>query len=128
LDAGSRLVWTTARVPADNNLDLVGDKRSVGLTLDGGSVVRITELKPGFASPMHRTASIDYGIVLSGSLELVLDGGASVRLGPGDIVVQRGTKHLWRNPSATDECRIVFVMIEAGPVAVDGRVLEPDHL
>jgi hypothetical protein len=43
----------------------------------------------------------------------------------GDIIVQRGTIHLWRNPSPTETCRIVFVLIEAAPVLVDGDPL-PD--
>ena len=45
---------------------------------------------------MHTTATIDYGIVLSGNITLELDEG-SRKLGPGDIVVQRATAHAWRS-------------------------------
>ena len=48
---------------------------------------------------MHRTQSIDYGIVLEGEIWLVLDDGSQTPLGPGDVVVQRGTDHAWENRS-----------------------------
>ena len=48
-----------------------------------------------------------------------------MRARAGDIIVQRGTIHLWRNPSASENCRIVFVLIEAAPRIVDGKPL-PD--
>jgi len=53
-DAGVAVLWSTAAVPADNSDDdLEGDKRNVGMTLHGGSAFRVTELGPGFATPMH---------------------------------------------------------------------------
>lgn len=124
-DAAFSLVWTTASVPADNNDDTDGRERDAGLTLHQGSVIRIVDMLPGGTSPMHRSSSIDYGIVLSGAVELELDDGAVSTARAGDIIVQRGTIHLWRNPSATEICRIVFVLIEAAPKIVDGRPL-PD--
>jgi len=88
-------------------------------------VIRIVDMLPGGTSPMHRSSSLDYGVVLSGDVELELDDGAVTTARVGDIIVQRGTIHLWRNPSATEICRIVFVLIEAAPKIVDGRSL-PD--
>jgi quercetin dioxygenase-like cupin family protein len=126
-DAKFALIWTTAKVPADNNDDTDGATRAAGLTLHGGSVIRVVDLAPAQVSPMHRSNSIDYGIVMSGALELELEGGETSRLGPGDIVVQRGTNHLWRNPSSTEWCRIVFILIEAKPVRVNGVDLEEIH-
>lgn len=118
-DAAFCLVWTAPLLPVDNMDPTDGRERAAGLTLHGGSVIRIVDMHPGRASPMHRTHSLDYGIVLSGGLELELDDGSVTRLGPGDIVVQRGTMHLWRNPSASEACRIAFVLTEAHPVVVD---------
>jgi mannose-6-phosphate isomerase-like protein (cupin superfamily) len=46
---------------------------------------------------MHTTASVDYGIVLSGEATLELDDGVTVVLGPGDTYVQNGTRHRWSN-------------------------------
>jgi Cupin domain len=59
---------------------------------------------------MHRTESIDYGIVLSGEINLVLDD-CEVRLKTGDVVVQRGTIHAWSNRS-DDVCRMAFVLVD----------------
>jgi len=118
------LVWTTAAVPADNNDETDGRERQAGLTIHQGSVIRVVDILPGCASPMHRTNSIDYGIVMSGQIELELDDGAKTLLGPGDIIVQRGTMHLWRNPSGTEPCRLVFVLTEAAPYVHEGRTLE----
>lgn len=112
-DAAFALLWTTETVPADNNDETDGRQRDAGLTLNRGSVLRVVDMMPGGVSPMHRTNSIDYGIILSGEVELELDDGATTLLGPGDIVVQRGTIHLWRNRSTTETCRIVFVLTEA---------------
>lgn len=50
---------------------------------------------------MHRTATIDYDIVLEGTIGLELDNGAEVRLEPGDVVVQNGTRHRWHNRGNT---------------------------
>ncbi len=59
---------------------------------------------------MHRTQSIDYGIVLDGEITLLLDvGETTVRA--GDIVVQRGTNHGWANRSGRN-CRIAFILID----------------
>ncbi len=49
---------------------------------------------------MHTTASVDYGIVLSGEATLELDDGVTVTLGPGDTYVQNGTRHRWSNSGA----------------------------
>jgi quercetin dioxygenase-like cupin family protein len=125
-DAGGAVVWSTEKVPADNSDgDIEGAKRDVGVTLRGGSVLRVTELGPGFATPMHRTLSTDYCIVLSGTLELVLDGGETVRLSAGDAVVQRGTNHAWHKPSRNARFRFMVCMIEARPVTINGKTLEP---
>jgi mannose-6-phosphate isomerase-like protein (cupin superfamily) len=60
---------------------------------------------------IHRTRSIDYVIVLEGEIDLVLDDG-EVRLGAGDVVVQRGTNHAWINRGAS-VCRLGMVFIDA---------------
>ncbi len=59
---------------------------------------------------MHRTESIDYGVVLSGELVLVLDA-EEVVLRPGTVVVQRGTNHAWANRSGA-VCRMLFVLVD----------------
>jgi len=122
-DAAMSLLWTTAEVPADLNDDTDGRYREAGVTLNGGSVIRLCDMLPGGVSPWHRSSSIDYGIVISGSVELELDDGVIKTIGPGEIIVQRGTAHLWRNPSETETCRIIFVLVEAKPFEVNGNPL-----
>ena len=75
-----------------------------------GTKLRINELPPGACSPMHRTQTVDYGIVLDGEVVLVLDDSETV-LRAGDVVVQRGTSHRWENRSGAT-ARVAFVLID----------------
>ena len=75
-----------------------------------GTKIRINEFPPGVVSPMHRTQSVDYGIVLSGEMVLVLDDSERV-LRAGDVVVQRGTDHRWENRSEAT-ARMAFILVD----------------
>ncbi|MEK8029784.1 cupin domain-containing protein [Ideonella sp. DXS29W] len=59
---------------------------------------------------MHRTESVDYGVVIEGEMTLVLDD-TEVPLGAGSVVVQRGTNHAWANRSGRP-CRMLFVLVD----------------
>lgn len=59
---------------------------------------------------MHRTETIDYGIMLEGELTLILDVGETI-VRAGDIIIQRGTNHGWANRSGRP-CRIAFILID----------------
>lgn len=59
---------------------------------------------------MHRTKTVDYGIVLEGEVYLVLDKEETL-LKAGDVVVQRGTNHAWANRSDRP-CRMAFILID----------------
>jgi hypothetical protein len=59
---------------------------------------------------MHRTQTVDYGIVLEGEMTLVLDRGETT-IQAGDIVIQCGTNHAWANRSGK-VCRMAFVLID----------------
>jgi hypothetical protein len=79
----------------------------------------LNEKLPGLGDPleadhpgMHRTASIDFEYIASGRCVLELDDGATRELGPGDTVIQNGTRHAWRNPY-NEPCIIVFALIGA---------------
>ncbi len=61
---------------------------------------------------MHTTDSVDYAIVVSGEIDLELDDGATVRLTPGCVVVQNGTRHAWRNRSA-EPVVMAFILLGA---------------
>jgi len=60
---------------------------------------------------MHRTRTIDYAIILSGEIDMLLDDNEEVHLKAGDILVQQATNHAWVNRSK-DICRICFVLID----------------
>ena len=62
---------------------------------------------------MHRTHSVDYGVVLTGEVWLELDDGAQTRLTPGDTVVQLAARHAWRNKTDAP-ASVAFVLIGAG--------------
>ena len=59
---------------------------------------------------MHRTETVDYGIVLDGEIVLIMDDGETT-VRAGDIVVQRGTNHGWANRTDRN-CRIAFILID----------------
>jgi quercetin dioxygenase-like cupin family protein len=120
------VVWSSKDVPADNGDETDGAAREIGIISPAGSVIRAMSLEPGQRSPMHRTQSLDYGIVLEGEIELELDDGAVRTVRAGEIVVQRGTIHAWNNASSAP-CRMVFVLIAAEPLVVNGQAVAPTH-
>ena len=122
-DASFLKIWATETVPADLNDERDGRDLPTGLTLEGGSVIRIVDMLPGKESPMHRTNSVDYGIILKGEIELELDDGAKRTVREGGIIIQRGTNHLWRN-TTNQPCRIAFILIEAPAYLHDGKPLD----
>jgi quercetin dioxygenase-like cupin family protein len=124
-DASFLLLWTTDTVPADNNDETDGRDRDAGLTINRGSAIRIVDMLPGGQSPMHRTNSIDYGIIMSGEVELELEDGRKTTVRENGVIIQRGTNHLWRNVS-DKPCRIAFILIEAPAYLHNGQPL-PEH-
>lgn len=103
-------------------------KNPPGIVVPGGTVARYVDVPPLSVSPMHRTVSLDYGVVLEGEVDLVLDSGEVRRMRRGDLAVQRGTMHAWRNPSATEWCRMLYFLQECEPVRVGGgKVLGEDY-
>jgi quercetin dioxygenase-like cupin family protein len=117
------VLWTTDTSPADNTGNGDAGRRPVETTLPTGTVFRIVEYQPGNIGRMHRTDSIDYGIVMSGSVYMELDDGVEVHLKAGDVVVQRGTNHSWVNRGA-EPCRIAFILVSAEPVKIGSTVLQ----
>ena len=60
---------------------------------------------------MHRTRSLDYAVILSGEIDMMLDDSV-VHLKPGDTIVQQATNHAWVN-HGTETCRILFVLMDS---------------
>ena len=123
-------LWVTDTMPVDNDAAAVAEQEQGSLPRfhnlyvgnGRGSAFRVTDIPPDTPPVFHRTCSIDYDIVLSGVLDLHLDGERSIRVRAGDTVVLRGALHAWSNPGPTP-ATIAFVMIDARPVIVDGQPL-----
>lgn len=120
-------LWTSEGSPADisagSDFEDAG-ARAVGTAppLHGTRFV-IVDFPPGASSPMHRTETLDYAIVIEGQIEMDLDEG-TVRLMPGDCVVQRGTNHAWRNVG-TNAARLAAVLIDAAPLDIGSPIKGP---
>jgi quercetin dioxygenase-like cupin family protein len=119
--ANAAVVWTTEGFPANNDGDADEGLRKVGTTLANGTVFRIIEFSPGVAARNHRTDSIDYIVIISGEIDMELDGSV-VHLKAGDVMVQRGTIHNWVN-RGTAPCVLAVVLVDAKPVEAGGKVL-----
>lgn len=106
--------WLLRAVPADLNdpSDPIINGYDPTSPPEGGIVIRITTFVPGYTYPMHKTDTVDFGIVLSGSIEMGLETG-TVMLTAGDIIVQKGTLHSWR--SVDGPCTVAFVLADAKP-------------
>lgn len=116
-------LWSTSTFPIDINNEegLNREKIVMSLSLPGGTVLRMVDRSPGSSSAMHRTQSLDYGVVIEGEMEMIMDSGQKVTLKRGDVCIQRGTLHQWRNPG-TKWNRMLFVLIDALPLEVAGQV------
>jgi quercetin dioxygenase-like cupin family protein len=105
-------IWSTGATPAPIAAD-EPDPALSALTVPpppNGTKIRINEFPPGAVSPVHRTQTVDYGIVLSGAVTLVLDDSETV-LRAGDVAVQRGTNHRWENRTG-DIALMAFILID----------------
>jgi quercetin dioxygenase-like cupin family protein len=98
-----------------------GHESCVAWTGPDGTIFRVVEYQPGVAPRMHRTETIDYAVVISGEIDMVLDKG-TVRLRAGDVLVQQATLHDWVNRGA-EPCRIAFVLVPTKPVERVGKEL-----
>ena len=120
--ADATVIWTSEGFPVDNDGSTDASGRKVGTTLDNGTVFRVVSFGPGVAPRNHRTNSIDYATVISGEIDMELDG-TSVHLKAGDVLVQRGTIHNWVN-KGTAPCVIAFVLVAAKPATAGGKALK----
>lgn len=130
---GFNLIYTTYQTPPSlqDEKDIKAHDKVVadyklGLTVPGGSVLRMVDFAPGYECMMHRTESLDFGIIIEGEVYMKLDSGESRLLKRGDVAVQRATMHSWKNPSETEWARIMFVLQRCDPVEVGGELLMED--
>ena len=130
---GFNVIYSSSESPPSLNDDkdihthdaLVASK-TLGLVNPKGSVCRMVDFAPNTEPFIHRTQSLDYGVVLEGTVEMVLDSGEVAVLQRGDVAVQRATMHGWRNPSQTEWVRMLFVLQHCQELVVNGTVLKED--
>jgi hypothetical protein len=136
-------LWVTSSAPADNSGSADAAARPA-ITLEpppGGTIFRVVEFPPDQATAgkldrkklfavlhaseamdregarhpgMHRTATVDYAVVVSGEIYAVMDDGETL-MKAGDCLVQRGTNHAWSNRSQAP-CLVAFILVSANPV------------
>ncbi len=132
-------VWVTQASPADFNWTEDRGKTKVGLQPPkNGTIFRIVDFVPttakidqmpidtmmkvaGADAPkrglppkhpmMHRTRTVDYAIIMSGEIDMMLDD-STVHLKAGDVVVQQATNHAWINRSGAP-CRVAFILMDS---------------
>ena len=141
LGVTNTLLWVTDAVPAELSSNEDAGNRKIGIAPPPrGTIFRVVEFAPqkevtadyetrlkilqgvGLAPEgpsrerprdpgMHRTRTIDYGVVLSGEIDMLLDD-SEVHLKAGDVVVQRATNHAWVN-RGNAPCQIAFILLDA---------------
>jgi quercetin dioxygenase-like cupin family protein len=103
-------LWMTGGAPLDTARDqdpVIGDWRLE--PPEGGTIFRLATHQPGEEVALHATQTVDYVIVLSGELVLLL-GETEIVLKAGDAVVQRATPHGWANRSS-EPCTVAAVLL-----------------
>lgn len=134
-DVNFNLAYTTSEFPVllDAESDIENyrthlEETKPGLIIKGGTILRICDFAPGGPPPiMHRTMSLDYGIVLAGEVECWLDSGEMRHLKVGDIVIQRQTNHAWVNANKDRWARMIFILQEAKPLTIGSVTLDEDY-
>ena len=136
----SHLLWVADETPVDMRGPKDRAAREIGIAPPaGGSVFRIVDFPPdaqvtggdaaqlfaefgaaaahakdGRHAMMHKTATVDYALVLDGEVVAVMDVGEAV-MRAGDVLIQRGTNHSWANRSDRP-CRVAFILVDAEPL------------
>jgi len=120
--ASAAVIWTTEGFPINNDTDEERNDRAKGTYIDNGVVFRVISFAPGVTPRNHRTDTTDFGVVISGEIDMPLDDEV-VHLKAGDVFVQRGTIHNWIN-KGTVPCVIAFTLVSAKSVTAGGKVLQ----
>jgi len=134
------LLWTTNSAPAGFSFTEDTAQKEIGINPpDNGTLFRVVEFAPidaaaeaklpsnlmmnfvGDHAPtrgvpvshplMHRTRTVDYAIIMSGEIDMMLDD-KTVHLKAGDVVVQQATNHAWIN-RGKEPCRVLFVLLDS---------------
>lgn len=113
---GAQLAWRTEAIPADNSgaEDCPAAQFSFDLMNGPGSLCMVMEFAPDMQRFFHATDTIDYVAMLSGAMVVEMETG-EVTIRAGDVLVQRGVQHCWRNDSG-QPARAMIVSLPSHPV------------
>jgi mannose-6-phosphate isomerase-like protein (cupin superfamily) len=138
--AGSVNLWITDSSPPGFSFNKDAATKPIGLSPpDNGTIVRVVEFPPldpaaeakldpnlmmkvvGDNAParglrvshplMHRTRTIDYAVIMSGEIDMMLDDSVT-HVKAGDVVIQQATNHAWIN-HGKEPCRVLFVLMDS---------------
>lgn len=120
IDGPSNMViWSTDDSPA-NNSEAADAGGGAFRFPTSGTLFVFSDFAPGQVSPMHATDTIDYIVVVFGEMVFVTET-VETQLHAGDVLVDRGIMHAWRNDS-DEPCRIMIVLCPARPVGSGATV------
>ena len=118
-DSARMVIWATDAVPADNTSSADGGGGPFCFPTSGSSFA-FADFPPGGGAAMHATDTINYVVVVSGEVWFMTETGETL-LRAGDVLVDRGNMHGWRNDGDVP-CRIVSVVLPAHPVGKGATV------
>ena len=109
--AATGTIFRVVELPPDTAISKGTDSREVFASLGASHAVDTTSATP----MMHKTASVDYAIVLSGEVWAVMDEGETC-MKAGDVLIQRGTNHAWSNRTQ-EPAMVAFILVGATPLS-----------
>ncbi|KAI1123017.1 hypothetical protein F5Y10DRAFT_252733 [Nemania abortiva] len=126
----ANILYSTSATPVDTSGDSdikMAQDKEPPLSYPNGSVVRLIDYAPNVQSPLHRSISLGYGVVLEGIFQVTLDSGESKVLRQGDFIVQRATSHKWHNitGNGTLPGRMLYIQLGCSEVHVNNEEIKP---
>jgi hypothetical protein len=109
--AATGTIFRVVEFPPDAAISKGANSREVFASLGASHTVDTTSATP----MMHKTASVDYAIVLSGEIWAVMDEGETC-MKTGDVLIQRGTNHAWSNRTH-EPAMVAFILVGATPLS-----------
>ena len=113
------VIWNVNELPADNSGAADQGGGRFRFPTSGAQFV-FSDFPPGGGSPMHATDTVDFLVILFGSVTFITETGETL-LRAGDVLIDRGAVHAWRN-DGDETCRVVNVMCPAHPLGKGATV------
>lgn len=119
---GGQMAWRSEALPADNSGtdDCPGGTFGFDMMHSGGSMFMVMDFQPSGPAFWHATDTLEYIAMLSGEVVFETETG-EVTLKAGDVLVDRGIVHSWRNDSGSP-ARAAITILPAHPVGA-GRTV-----